>query len=161
MQSQTHQGEASADPGKPLPQSTFVRLRGCAVALACMSVLIVGWRLSPRESFGTHEQLNIPPCSVLVQTGYPCPTCGLTTSISAMTHGRWKTAFLAQPFGVVLFCAMLFFFGAGLAEAASGRSVLGSLGRLRWWVLAMASGFFAGWGAKILFGTLSGELPLR
>jgi Protein of unknown function (DUF2752) len=40
----------------------------------------------PRE-LGTHEQLGLPPCSFRALTGKPCPSCGMTTSISLAAHG--------------------------------------------------------------------------
>lgn len=36
---------------------------------------------------GTHRQLGLPPCILLATTGFPCPSCGMTTSISLVCHG--------------------------------------------------------------------------
>jgi hypothetical protein len=54
---------------------------------------------------GTHEQLGLPPCRFLAFTGFPCPSCGLTTSFAYAAHFHFQQAFFASPFGLVLFLA--------------------------------------------------------
>lgn len=68
-------------------------------------VLIVARLLQPSSrGVGTHEQLGLPPCAFLHFTGIPCPSCGLTTSFAHAAHLRFYEAFIAQPFGLILFC---------------------------------------------------------
>ncbi|MCK6542898.1 DUF2752 domain-containing protein [bacterium] len=70
-------------------------------------VAFLGIALEPsREGVGTHRQLGLPPCGFLTITGYPCPSCGLTTSVSLGMHGHWLDALRVQPFGVYLFVLM-------------------------------------------------------
>lgn len=54
------------------------------------------------DGHGTHRQLGLPPCGFLTVTGYPCPSCGLTTSFSYLVRGNWFDALRTQPFGLVL-----------------------------------------------------------
>ena len=51
---------------------------------------------------GTHQQLGLPPCGFLVETGLPCATCGMTTAFTYAVHGRLMSAFLAQPAGLAV-----------------------------------------------------------
>lgn len=148
---------------RPTAKSTLsVRVRGLLTAAACFAVLAVGAWLQPRGSgFGTHTQLGLPTCSMLVTTGYPCPGCGLTTSVSMTMHGRLGEAVNAQPFGVILALALAALGVTGLAEVVTGRSQFARLG-VSWWWLAWAGGaMLAGWGIKLALGVSSGVLPIR
>jgi hypothetical protein len=40
---------------------------------------------------------------MLVTTGHPCPTCGVTTSFVLAAHGRFYEALTNQPFGIAAF----------------------------------------------------------
>jgi hypothetical protein len=51
---------------------------------------------------GTHEQLGMAPCSWPILYDKPCPTCGVTTSVSWLSHGRPFKSFMTQPFGFAL-----------------------------------------------------------
>ena len=139
-----------------------MRLRGILVAGPCFAVLLAAAWLQPTAGgYGTHEQLGIPPCSFLTVSGWPCPSCGLTTSFSATTHGQLALAWQAQPFGIVLFAAVLLLAIVGSYELVTARS---SLMRLRpgvWWAWCGLIGLFAGWGYKLLVGWLGQEYPLR
>jgi hypothetical protein len=84
-----------------------------------LAICFVASRLSPSESgIGTHEQLGLPPCGFLSVTGFPCPSCGLTTSIVWLMHGDIVKAALTQPFGVVLTAVLM------LGTILSGLAIL-------------------------------------
>ena len=85
----------------------------------------------------------------------------MTTSVSAMAHGRVVLAVKAQPFGVILFLAAAAIGLVSAAQVATGRNLLPILRPRVWWVAAGVIGLLAGWGAKALIGYLNGELPLR
>jgi hypothetical protein len=77
--------------------------------------LLLGWSLfllggfalafmltpNPR-GFGTHESLGLPPCTFRMLFGIPCPSCGMTTSFSNLTHGNLTAAIRANAGGVLL-----------------------------------------------------------
>ena len=139
-----------------------IRLRGAVLAGVCVAILVLGWRLTPQQSgLGTHRQLGLPSCSFLVHTGYPCPSCGLTTSLAAMMHGRWAAAWRAHPFGVVMVAAVAGLAGVGLGELATGRSLLRRLRGGWWWLVGGLAGMLAGWAVKLTVGIASGEYPIR
>lgn len=140
----------------------YRRLIGVAWALPCLLVLGVGACLTPDErGYGTHTQLNDEPgCGFLAETGWPCPACGLTTSVSAMMHGRVGLALRAQPFGVLLWVALAAVAGGGLAQAVSGRAILSRYRPRWWWLLVIAALLLMGWGINAGLGAISGKYPV-
>ncbi|HOF18144.1 MAG TPA: DUF2752 domain-containing protein [Phycisphaerae bacterium] len=157
MQSDTAQ--VAFPPGvRSLP----LRLQGLAVATACGALLVAAWSLSPQAGgTGTHVQMGLPGCSFLARTGYPCPSCGLTTSVSAAAHGQWGLSLSAQPFGLVLFVAAVGGALLGAAQAVTAQPLLRRLKLSRRWVWAAGLAMFAGWGVKLATGLADGSLPLR
>lgn len=75
--------------------------------LLWVGVTFFGLLLQPSPNgHGTHQQLGLAPCPSVLFTERPCPGCGLTTSISAVIHGRIGDAFRAHPFGPVVYVAL-------------------------------------------------------
>ncbi len=120
------------------------------IAGAGWALLLIAASLAPQAGgVGTHEQLNLPPCSYLVRTGRPCPACGMTTAFAACARGQFGRAFRAQPAGVVLFMATL-----AASLAATGELVLGTplLGRIRFgvrWIPWVVGAVLSGWAMKL------------
>ena len=72
---------------------------------ACAVLAIAAWLKPAACGYGTHIQLGLPPCTFLRLTHLPCPSCGLTTCFAwAIRFQFWK-AFLANPFGILVFFA--------------------------------------------------------
>lgn len=44
---------------------------------------------------------EVTVCPFKLVTGYPCPSCGTTRSISALLHGNILEAFMINPLGIV------------------------------------------------------------
>ena len=95
-------------------------------ALACVVLgggIGLGLYLEPSPTgSGTHTILGLPPCGMLVSTGKPCPTCGVTTSFALAAHGRFGDALVNQPFGLVLFALAVAGVLALVTTLAAGRS---------------------------------------
>ena len=73
------------------------------VLAAAAAVLVLGILIDPDpRGFGTHEKLGMAPCHFLAWTGFPCPGCGVTTSVSLAAHGRFAESFANQPFGALV-----------------------------------------------------------
>ncbi len=60
-------------------------------------------------SFFTKGALNGPIiCPIRLATGYPCPFCGTTRAICALSQGHLRSSLLYNPFGLIVFFAFLF-----------------------------------------------------
>ena len=77
----------------------YLLLSGSAAALLMVARLL---RPSP-EGFGTHRQLGLPSCAFLSFTGFPCPSCGLTTSVAHAARLHFYESIVTQPFGLLVF----------------------------------------------------------
>ena len=140
------------------------RLRAAAVLAGCLTVLgVAGWLEPSPTGVGTHEGLGLAPCNMIVLTGYPCPTCGMTTAFAYTVRGQWLAAFNAQPAGLVL--ALACGVGAILAFVVllTGRGWV-----LNWYRVSptklglIGLGLIlAGWMYKLIVGWLDGTLPLE
>jgi hypothetical protein len=115
------------------------RITAWVVAAALLAVLCVAAWLTPSPAgHGTHEQLvlrsglGLRPCSWLMVTARPCPTCGMTTAFAHAANGDILAAAGAQPMGaaLALLCAAGFWVALhagvtgspGLAAALTGRA---------------------------------------
>jgi hypothetical protein len=141
------------------------RLAWSGVALACATVLGIAGFLTPNPAgLGTHQQLfHLAPCSFVLTTGLPCPTCGMTTSFAFMMHGHPLTALKVQPAGAVLCLATI-----GMAFFSFYVAMSGTLITVHWnligpvrLMLALGLLILGGWAFKIAYGLLTGELPIR
>src|SRR4051794_26286056 len=59
------------------------------------------------QQMGTHRQLGLPPCNFLRLTGYPCPSCGMTTSFALLAHGDVVNSLRANAVGTLLALGLL------------------------------------------------------
>jgi hypothetical protein len=73
------------------------------LAFACAVLGIAAWLKPAAMGYGTHMQLGLPPCNFLRLTHLPCPTCGMTTCFAWAVRFQFRKAFLANPFGVLVF----------------------------------------------------------
>ncbi len=105
--------------------------------------------------------MGLPDCGVLVRTGYPCPSCGLTPSMAAMVKGRVVLAFGAQPFGVIVMPLILALALAGSVETITGMPIIGMLRPRLWWIWVGVGAMLVGWGVKLIIGWAGGEFPIR
>lgn len=72
-----------------------------------VGVTAVGAFLRPNPAgHGTHQQLGLPPCPVVVLYERPCPGCGLTTSFTNTIQGNFAAAFAAHPIGPLLYLGL-------------------------------------------------------
>ena len=90
------------------PVSGWARWSHALLLLGVLVMVGVGLYLTPDPAgHGTHQQLGLPPCTIYYLTGRPCPSCGLTTSVSAILHGQLVLAWRANPMGFVMVAAAL------------------------------------------------------
>ena len=138
-----------------------LRSWGFLIGLACTVILLTAWHLEPDHlPLGSSSQLSFPGCAFWDRTGYPCPTCGMTTAWSRAVRGDLITASRANIAAVVLAVVALFAALFGLATALAGRAfylravapVLGLFSPRRWLYGLLALILFAwAWNALWAF----------
>ena len=130
MQTDTTSQPASTPPTTaPQPASAdstrrMNRVKSGMIFLGCASVLAVAATLSPdSRGYGTHEKLGLPPCGFKSTTGFPCATCGMTTSFSHAAHGDLIASFQNQPMGALLAVLTAIFALLGLYGLVTGATL--------------------------------------
>ena len=142
-----------------------LRSVGLLVSLGCMAILLAAWHLEPTDlPLGPKSYLSLPACAFRQRTGYPCPTCGMTTAWARAVRGDLGSAFRANIAAGVfaLVCAIAAL--GGLATALGGRScynrfvepVLGLLRPRQWFYLAVGLIIFA-WAWNALWAFVAGD----
>jgi len=100
------------------------RIVGAIVFIVAGSAIATAAWLSPDPSgHGTHEQLGLAPCSMMMFSGKPCPACGYTTAFSHVVHGQFVQAVIVQPAGTLVALAVIFAGLIGAYVAATGSDV--------------------------------------
>lgn len=100
------------------------RLVGAAMGIPATTVILIAAWLTPSPNgYGTHIQLGLGNCTMMVLTEWPCPMCGMTTTFTLLSHFRPLDALLNQPFGVALYAITLAAAAIGLADLATGRGI--------------------------------------
>lgn len=106
------------------PVSGWARWSHALLLLGVLAMVAVGLYLTPDPAgHGTHQQLGLPPCTIYYLTGRPCPSCGLTTSVSAILHGQFGLAWRANPMGFLIVAAATAIAFNSLFALLWGRSV--------------------------------------
>ncbi len=140
------------------------RLWSGLILTACVGVLSVAAWVSPDPSgLGTHRQLGFPVCTAVMLTGYPCPTCGMTTAFAHAVRGQFISAFAAQPAGLALAVGTI---ATGILSVFVLLS--GYVPSVNWYrispsrvVLIVAAVILLGWFFKLASGPTSGALPIQ
>jgi len=99
------------------------------VLIAAGSLLLAllataAWLTPSPRGLGTHQQLGLPPCTIVAWFGIRCPSCGMTTAWAHLLRGQVVSALRANAGGAML----------ALAAAVCGPWLLGSGLRGRWLV---------------------------
>jgi len=140
------------------------RVTAVVLFAVCVSALAMAAWLEPDPAgFGTHRQLGYGACGFMVRTGFPCPTCGMTTSCSLTVRGRLGAAFRAQPMGPILVLGAVVGATACLAVVVSGKTWVINWYRISplrvVWIVGVC--YILAWGLTIAMGLIDGSLPAR
>ena len=148
---------ARAVPGR------LTRLWAALVLVGCVGVLgLAAWLDPAGKLYGTHQQFfRSGPCGMLVSTGLPCPTCGMTTSFAYFMEGSFGMSAYAQPAGFLLAIGT-----AVTTVLCAITAVTGRWPRTRvtmvdpyWLFMVILLILLAGWVFKIVSGLCDGSLP--
>lgn len=99
-------------PRRPRWMPRWVRAALAVMAVGFATVLVIAACLRPYDadgqplSMGTHQQLGLEACNMVVLTGKPCPACGMTTSFALLVHGDVANSWRANWVGT-LFCGAI------------------------------------------------------
>jgi hypothetical protein len=125
-----------AVPVRPDPRlKRGVRVGLAAVAVTLAAVFGVAVYLNPygpdgsARTMATHTQLGLPQCNMVTLTGYPCPTCGMTTSFALLVRGDVRASLRANWVGTVTALSWAGLLVWSLASLAAGRLWLVPPGR--------------------------------
>jgi hypothetical protein len=105
----------------------WVRLILLVLAGIWLTVFVIGALLNPYYEDGTarrmetHRQLGLPECTFKEITGYPCPSCGMTTSFSLLMHGDVWNSLKANFAGTILATLGLLYVPWSILSAWRGR----------------------------------------
>lgn len=138
-----------------VPESVLRRVLSAVLLVGTGSVLAIAAWLEPSTAgHGTHTQLGLSSCSILMATGLPCPMCGATTTFSLWAHFRPIAAMVNQPFASLLFWMTAGTFAVSLVEVVDPRGRWEHiLGRLAPWEAYLATGFLALMASSWLYKT--------
>jgi len=123
-------------PSAPVPASPllpwFVRLLIATGGAGAIVLLCTAAWLRPNveevakgefRKLGTHQGLGLPPCSFRTSFGFPCPSCGMTTSWAHTMRGQLFQAMEANIGGTLLAIASLVYGPYMLLSGIRGRWV--------------------------------------
>jgi hypothetical protein len=63
---------------------------------------LAAWLPPDPRGYGTHQQLGLPPCTMIALFNRPCPGCGMTTSFAHFVRGQFGDAARANPAGLLI-----------------------------------------------------------
>lgn len=80
------------------------RLVALAYCMAVAAVLGLASTLTPDgRGLGTHEQLGLASCQMILLFGIPCMFCGMTTTFALLMNGAIVEGIANQPAGALIF----------------------------------------------------------
>jgi len=126
-------------------------LLGLSLASVVVFLALATWIRPDPRGFGTHEQLGLPACRMIEWTGFPCPGCGVTTSVALFAHGRLLESLHNQPLGFLIALAIPLYAAWALASHLMGRDLArdARVLRVRTFVIVLLALVAACWVYKI------------
>lgn len=128
------------------------RLAWMLIGTFAFAVVGASFVLEPSpEGVGTHTQLGLSPCTFLVLTGYPCPSCGLTTCFTHLARFEIIEAFTANGPGILIFLVTVALVPLSMVSIFLNLPVLDTLVTLRGDIVAalLAGASLAGWVVEV------------
>ena len=123
-----------------------------AAAIGIVGLILIGLFLEPDErGYGTHERFGLKPCYPLAVWNFPCPGCGVTTSVARAAHGDLVGSFVTQPFGFFVAMLAVVFIAWAFVGQLRGRDLWIDLQTRDWfrWVVVSVTVMAFAWVYKI------------
>lgn len=132
----------------PLARGEAIVLVLSVLAVVVLFAALLVFTEPDARGHGTHEQLGLAPCSWPILYDRPCPTCGVTTSVAWLAHGRPLRAFWVQPFGFAIGVSLLLWAFAASRALLRRESLLARVARwpLGWLLVGAGLLLLAAWG---------------
>lgn len=152
--------EDFVDEARPIHRLIRVVLLG--LTAPWLIVFVVATRIDPYAGgeparMGTHQQLGLPECNFKALAGFPCPSCGMTTSFSFMIRADVWNSVQANFAGTALAGFGMLFIPWAFASAFLGRFVF--IRSLELVIFRLALIFlvllFGRWGIVVILGLLN------
>ncbi|WP_146117762.1 MULTISPECIES: DUF2752 domain-containing protein [Pirellulaceae] len=87
----------------PRPLRWYERLLlGTGGLILAVLLGTAAWLTPSARGMGTHQQLGLPPCTMVQLTGMRCPSCGMTTSWSYLMKGNVVGSLKANSAGCLM-----------------------------------------------------------
>jgi hypothetical protein len=127
----TPRGGQARGPVEPPPlpevlEARRERMVAAGLAVAGLAVFAIAALLNPYDAsgaprrHGTHRQLGLPACTLETLTGVGCPSCGMTTAFSLLTHGdpaaAWRTNWAGCVVAGLAFLGTIWFVAVALGR---------------------------------------------
>jgi hypothetical protein len=134
-----------ASPPAPRWRWTDRLVMACAGSVLVALLATAAWLTPSPKGLGTHQQLGLPPCTVVAWYGIRCPSCGMTTSWAWLLRGQVLAALRANAGGTLL----------AAAAVVCGPWLLVSGLRGRWLFGRPHEGWILGFGLVIVVVTIT------
>ena len=139
-----------------------VRIRGGILLGLIIGLNIAAFFIVPSDrGFGTHKKLGMISCGYLARTGYPCPGCGVTTSLTASFRFDFLKAVKSHIFGMVIYLILVIIGIVGALELWTGKSYFSRFKPNHWWLFTLVGLFLGGWLIKTAVGVWIGTYPIH
>ncbi|WP_146118503.1 DUF2752 domain-containing protein [Blastopirellula marina] len=96
-------------------------LLGTGGLILAVLLATAAWLTPSVRGMGTHQQLGLPPCTLVQLTGMRCPSCGMTTSWSYLMKGNVLSSVQANSAGCLMGLIALVISPWFLSSAVAGR----------------------------------------
>lgn len=79
------------------------------ISICSAGYIWIAYHLSKTESFVATNESDLSFCLMRDITGVPCPSCGITRSVTTLAQGQLAEALWWNPLGLLMFASMITF----------------------------------------------------
>ena len=79
------------------------------ISICSAGYIWIAYHLSKTDSFVASNESNLGFCLIRSITGVPCPSCGMTRSVTTLAQGHLAEALWWNPLGIIMFASIITF----------------------------------------------------